>query len=83
MVELNLKFRALPGALTGYLQLLIPGIQSVLTDKAPDVNMKIHTLHFITMAMNTHESKVRIYLKTGSWSKIVDFEGYKNEILGL
>lgn len=54
--------RALPGALTGYLQLLIPGIQSVLADKAPDVNMKIHTLHFITMAMNTHEPKVAAFV---------------------
>uniref|UniRef100_A0A914C839 TATA-binding protein interacting (TIP20) domain-containing protein n=1 Tax=Acrobeloides nanus TaxID=290746 RepID=A0A914C839_9BILA len=49
--------KALPGALTGYFHLLLPGIQSTLTDRVSDSNMKIHTLHFVAMALNTHEPK--------------------------
>ncbi|KAH7701290.1 Cullin-associated NEDD8-dissociated protein 1, partial [Aphelenchoides avenae] len=54
-VLLSHLLNAIPGALKGYFAQLTGPIQASMADKASDGNMKINTLHFVTVALNTHE----------------------------
>uniref|UniRef100_A0A914VPW0 TATA-binding protein interacting (TIP20) domain-containing protein n=1 Tax=Plectus sambesii TaxID=2011161 RepID=A0A914VPW0_9BILA len=50
--------RALPGALSNQLHLLIPGVQAAMSDRLSNSNMKIDTLSFLNSALNSHEPEV-------------------------
>uniref|UniRef100_A0A915D6E3 DUF3385 domain-containing protein n=1 Tax=Ditylenchus dipsaci TaxID=166011 RepID=A0A915D6E3_9BILA len=56
-VLLSHLLKALPGALANYFQLLVGPIQTTLNDKCADGNMKITALHFVVVAMRTHDPK--------------------------
>ncbi|XP_065063149.1 cullin-associated NEDD8-dissociated protein 1-like [Rhopilema esculentum] len=48
----------LPGALSGYMSKIIPGVQHSLSDKASTSNIKIDTLSFLGCILTQHEPEV-------------------------
>ena len=51
-------FRALPGALDGHFQILMPAVKTSVTEKMADSSTKIDTLQFLHIALYSHEAQV-------------------------
>ena len=57
-VVLSNLVRAYPGILTDYLGVIMASVCSTLTENTTDGNVKIETLRFVTLILNTHASEV-------------------------
>lgn len=53
--------RAYPNTLDSYFRLFIGPIQLTLNDKSADGNLKITTLNFVAIVLNTHRPSVSIF----------------------